>query len=390
MYLLAAQDYAEHRLDESVDLLHHALEIDPLYREALNQLCYSENARGHLQEALQAINRYITIAPNEANPYDTRADLLASNGEVEGAIESYRKALEKKPDFAASRVKLGAMYIYATDYASARAEFDTLLAAGSKADPATAKLSLTYISIHQGRFAEALAELDEYIKEGRDSIGANGYDEDKASYHFTRAQIYSELGEHARAIAELKEAAVIAGRTTSASKFSYLCIAARELAVMGDIKAADSMVGAITREIDTMSSPPVTYKTYVRGLVALGEDKPREAVKLLEKVIRNSSAESYFGWRFNLASAYVQAGMANKAIVDLEALMQNLTYGRLSEGIFNVRMHYLLGLAYEQVGRYDDAAGQYDRFLTIWKDSDHDSDEMKDARARLAKLRERS
>lgn len=390
MYLLGVQEYADYKFDESVRLLHRALEVDPLYKEALNQLCYAENARGDFEQALEAIDRYISIAPNEANPYDTRADLLASNGQLDAAIASYQKALEKKPDFTASRIKLGAMYVFNREYEPARREFDTLLAPGSKADRSTALLSLAYIPIHQGKFNDALAQLDTAIRAGRDTIGPHGFDQDRASYHYVKAQIYSELGQHQEAIGELREAAVVIRRAAPSSQFSYLCIAAREYAEMGELEAADSSMESITRGIDSMDSAPVTYKAYGRGLVALGAGKPEEAVKLLEKAIRNSSAEAYFGWRFNLATAYLEAGMAEKAINDLEELTKNYTYGRLSEGVFNVRMHYLLGRAYEQVGRYDDAEAQYGMFLSIWKDSDHESDEMKNARARLAQLRERS
>ena len=80
------------------------------HKNAYNLLAYSYDNIDNLEKSIWAIDKYIEIAPDEPNPYDTRGDLYARNGQVELAIASYRKALAIKPDFI-SGSKLAALFV---------------------------------------------------------------------------------------------------------------------------------------------------------------------------------------------------------------------------------------------------------------------------------------
>lgn len=51
------------------------------------------------------------------------------------------------------------------------------------------------------------------------------------------------------------------------------------------------------------------------------------------------------------------------------------------------KAHYWLGVAYEQQGEKSRAIDEYGKFLETWKDADFKSDEIRDAKARLVKLK---
>ena len=53
----------------------------------------------------------------------------------------------------------------------------------------------------------------------------------------------------------------------------------------------------------------------------------------------------------------------------------------------SVKAHYWLGLAFQQQGKNIKAITEYKTFLSIWKDADFNSPEIKDAKARITKLR---
>jgi hypothetical protein len=55
-----------------------------------------------------------------------------------------------------------------------------------------------------------------------------------------------------------------------------------------------------------------------------------------------------------------------------------------------VKVHYFLGLAYEQSGWTKKAVEHYEEFLDIWKDADPGITEIEDARQRLARLKGRA
>jgi TolB-like protein/Tfp pilus assembly protein PilF len=104
---------------EAINELEAAIEIDSLYKDAYNYLAYNYSYLGDLEKAIWAINKYISVAPDEANPYDTRGDIYREHGKISKAIESYEKALEIKPDFLFSLYKLGELYIMNKRYIDA-------------------------------------------------------------------------------------------------------------------------------------------------------------------------------------------------------------------------------------------------------------------------------
>ena len=88
-----------------------------------------------------------------------------------------------------------------------------------------------------------------------------------------------------------------------------------------------------------------------------------------------------------LARAYLEAGDYGHAVPLLERLTtqhpERLTASMTEDG---VKLHYYLGIAYEESRWYDRAAEQYETFLDTWKDADPGLRAVEDARQRLAKL----
>lgn len=74
------------------------------------------------------------------------------------------------------------------------------------------------------------------------------------------------------------------------------------------------------------------------------------------------------------------------AISILEKILNRYDGNRLSNASQSVLGHYLLGTAYQQAGRNDDAIVQFETFLELWKDADPVLKEIPDARKRLEQL----
>ena len=53
---------------------------------------------------------------------------------------------------------------------------------------------------------------------------------------------------------------------------------------------------------------------------------------------------------------------------------------------WRIKMHYYLGLAYEQSRWYDKARREYEQFLDRWKDTDQGIPDVDDAKARVERL----
>jgi tetratricopeptide (TPR) repeat protein len=77
----------------------HASSINPEFATAFNSLGYAHRSNDNLEGAKEAFARYVELIPDEANPYDSYAELLMEMGRYEEAIRNYRKALEINPNF---------------------------------------------------------------------------------------------------------------------------------------------------------------------------------------------------------------------------------------------------------------------------------------------------
>ena len=148
---LSVLEYYNREYEKCASLLNTAIQIDPLFKKALNLLAYVYDALGDVDGAIEAIDRYIPLAPNEANPYDTRGDIYAHHNRLIDAIDSYKKALDKKSDFNASRTKLGHMYLFQGEYTKGLEQYRYLEENGFPSLKVSARIYQVYPLILQGQ-----------------------------------------------------------------------------------------------------------------------------------------------------------------------------------------------------------------------------------------------
>jgi len=84
---------------EAVKHFGHATSINPNFASAFNSLGYAHRSNDDLDGAKAAFARYVELIPDEANPYDSYAELLMEMGEYDESIENYRKATAIDPHF---------------------------------------------------------------------------------------------------------------------------------------------------------------------------------------------------------------------------------------------------------------------------------------------------
>lgn len=81
------------------DLANRILSADPNWVQAYNLLGYDALARGDFSEAERMFTTYRYIAPDQANPHDSLAELYMLRGRYEEARAELEAALEVRPDF---------------------------------------------------------------------------------------------------------------------------------------------------------------------------------------------------------------------------------------------------------------------------------------------------
>jgi len=387
-YWLGFSSYNIREFEEAARYFKRALEIDPLYKFVYNMLVYVYNDLGDFEQAIWAINKYISLAPDEANPYDTRADLYAYNGKIDQAIESYQQALEVKPDFYIALRKLGHMYLFSRDYASAEKYYKQLSSSAVKDWRSTGRTLLALIPLYQGRFDDALQVLEDGIAADR----MEQFDgEEHANKHFLKACIYEEKNKldlaltAAKTCCEIRQRAFPDDPVYSRNFYVYL------LAKNGKLAKAEEIAQALKKDIE--NTDPALMYTYWLALGAIEQAKGNTegAAAYLEKAADVTGPEffvvRYFHVRYFLAQVYLESGRLGAAVTELEMALNRYDDVRAYIALATVKAHYLLGRAYEESGWVDKAIEQYGEFLEIWKSADPGIEEIEDAKERLARLK---
>jgi tetratricopeptide (TPR) repeat protein/TolB-like protein/predicted Ser/Thr protein kinase len=371
--------------DQAIGELTRAIEIDPLFKPAYNLLAYAYDGAGDFEKSIWAIDKYISMPPEEANPYDTRGDLYAWNGKLDQAIESYRTALRIKPDFYTSLVKLGDMYVYKREYARAESCFKELSCCPDKATRSGGRSLLGLIPAYQGRLDEALRILD-------DGLAADRMESYQGSLHagkyFIRTGIYLTKKDFDHAVKETQafmEAWRKANPDDPVYNRHFYCYV---LTLAGRITEAQEVAEAIRRDISGKSETYMSSYWVPLATIELARGDPDAALTYLDKAFASdNNAALFYPYRIDLAEAYLKAGKLGEAATTLESAISRYDEEKLRFAPRCVEDHYLLGMAYEESGWTTKAIEQYEEFLEIWKDADPGILEIDDARQRLARLR---
>ncbi|MFZ1947607.1 MAG: tetratricopeptide repeat protein, partial [bacterium] len=374
--------------EQGIRELTRAIEIDPLFKPAYNILAYAYDEVGDFEKSIWAIDKYIAIPPEEANPYDTRGDLYAWNGKLDQALESYRKALQIKPDFYMSLFKLGDMYLYKRDYAKAESCFKELASCPDKGTRSGGRRWLGTVPAYQGKFEEALRVLDDGLAADRMEGFERGYHVGK---YFVKAEIYLMKQEFDLALKEGSTGVEVSKKTESLQPIYNRDFYCYLLARAGRIAEARDLAEAIRHDIRGKSEIYMSSYWIPLAAIEMAKKNPDAALAYLEKAAAaDKNVPSSYGYRYFCARAYLDAGKLGEAVAMFEKMLSSYAEDRVSESPLCVVDHYLLGTAYEKSGWTTKAIEQYREFLEIWKDADPGIPEVEDARARLAALTERT
>jgi tetratricopeptide (TPR) repeat protein len=367
--------------EKAIPLFTKSIEIDPLYKLPYNMLAYAYDDIGNFEKSIWAINQYISLAPDEANPYDSRGEIYAFNGKIEQAIESFREAEKRKPGFSLS--DLGHMYLFKRQYATAESCYKALASSSEKDTRSRGRTYLALIPLYQGRVAEALRVLDA-------GITADRMEEAKAwqlEKHFRKATIYREKQNLDLALKETQKAMEISREVYPQTPASHWEYHVRLLTENSEIAEAEESADAFRKDTEEKDPSLMYLYRYALGFIEWSKDDTTAALSEFERL---ADATPDFWAHFTLAEAYLESGRLGEAVTEFERVLSRYDSNRALCAFRAVKAHYLLGLAYQKSGWDKKAIEQYEEFLEIWKDADPGIPEVEDAKERLKKLRVQS
>ena len=348
--------------DHAISVLKGGLQLDPRNDALLNFLGYSEAFSGNLAAALQANDQYMTVRPNDPNPWDTRGDILYELNHDDEAVAAYRKVVELKPDFVGyvDYIKLAVVYADQKKFAladSALQEYTQRAAGAGK----------FYVAIFQAQFQETRGDLE----------GARASFE-RAVRDLARAG-QNEGAEDA--LKSLASASLLAGQGT-APDLAF----ARQQKLAGRENGPIAFLQEVQGETAESERSLQLYAAARPELGPSGIEKIRNYGALYAALLRKdpqgviaatgrlpNSIDSAF--RYPRAWAYLQTKDYSRAEQDLRAALSNEkdlsnpNGMRTRSPLLAALAHFYLGQVCEATGKRDQAVNEYQEFLSHFDNS---------------------
>ena len=366
------------------------LSQDSLDKNLWNSLAYLYAGLNRREQAFDAVDRYLKLAPGEPNPYDSKGELYFVFGELDSFLYWYQKALSFRTDFQ-SVEKMGFNAVLRQDYAGAEKYFRQFGSTPDKSQKAWAEIDLNLIPLHRGQLKSARNQLlgklaSDQTQKLQDHINADYGALTLLAYE---AGDYSAMLEYAiKLSAEAKK--------DPSSRFYE-----RDILALAYLKSGNTrMAYKIRDELKKVVAGTLpTWRAgfdYLEGLLAFEEGKydlaSGQFQKALQPLIHIRAPQ------FHYALSLLKTGHLAESIEEFERVswwapistgMISLNFLPLSGywPIASVKAHYWLGVAYEQKKDLAAAKKEYEKFLEIWKAADFNSPEIADAKQRLAQLK---
>jgi tetratricopeptide (TPR) repeat protein len=340
---------------------------------------------GEFDNAIWAITQYINLAPDEPNPYDSRAEMYAKDGKLDQAIESYQKALAIDSEFYASRAGLGHMYLFKRNYEEARKAYQVLVDEDSPMWRTQGREYLAYVPRAQGKWGEATRILLEGIAADEQETGNYKYLGPLSKLYpvaiANSAATWEEGLEYIQSGIDLFRRFDPASSNVAGWEATELFWRLRGGHITED--EANSLFAALWKKFENQYPQQLPALEWIGGNIAIEQGGYHDAIESFDESV--SSTKPWF-WYYPLLECYLEVGRIDAAVELAERLLRWYDSMRASS-ILGVKIHYLAGKVYQAAGQTDEAIEQFETFLTIWKDADPIFPEIDDAKHRLAFLK---
>jgi tetratricopeptide (TPR) repeat protein len=123
LYLVGNWLLVQGSSEPSRRMLDRAAALDKNYAPVFNSLGYLNAYLQDFPKALEAMQRYAVLLPNEPNPQDSYAEIQRLAGNYEAALDHYFAALKIDPTFVSSQLGIGDTYALMGNQGRARTEY---------------------------------------------------------------------------------------------------------------------------------------------------------------------------------------------------------------------------------------------------------------------------
>jgi tetratricopeptide (TPR) repeat protein/TolB-like protein len=392
-FIIQAEQWLNHDFQGAVRTMEKALENDPADGNAYNQLGYSYGYLNDYPAAISAIKKYIAVHPDVSNSYDSAWELSMCAGQFDEALRYADEAMRTHPAWTYFDYCAGWALIHKGQGEAARERFRRRAQNTPARQPDSAvDIGLSYL--REGRHGDAQAEflhaLDLYQKSGE---------------KFGEIQCRLELGEalliqdkFTEALAQFNQAEKMSGEVY---KFDFNPIPLTRRLYAGRVfvserqfdkaaATAEEIKGIVKRH--NMAPDYLVFYDLLEAEIALAQNKPEDALGILDRASFHAWWSSPFYWRTR-AAAEEALGRFEPAVESFRKFLGHVIIAR-QDICDPVRYFYELSMADYNLGRIAGKTGNpaaakdhYRKFLEGMTAADPGLPEVADAQKRLTALK---
>lgn len=296
-----------HNYQLALDHFYIATRLDEYYAAPNNEIGYRLMRLGNFDKAELAFKRYIALAPDCPNAYDSYANFLMKLKRYDESIQQYTKAYDLNPDKIITIARIGQNYAFRGEYEEARAYYQKYYDMADKTGQKAIALNLSAGSyIAEGKIRKAMDEMQKYIKLGEET----GSNIDIILGTANEGFINLEMGNLKKGLSEYKRAEELLNtldipestrRRYIFSSMGWLC---KAYAANKDFEKADYYLERAGQIVDKTNNPLFMseYKLF-KGYIDMGKGNYQTAVDDLLDCNQDDPYNIY-----TLAKAYSLAG----------------------------------------------------------------------------------
>jgi tetratricopeptide (TPR) repeat protein len=358
-------------VQKAVDVYRVWLATYPNDYTALVNSALLNKQQGDRAEAIRKLELATQVAPDQPLAWTNLGQTYFEIGDYDNAKRVLNNAL-KLQDSTGSRIGLYQIAIYTGDIKLAEEQVAAVRGRRDEVDMVTVRM---FGAAYRGRFTEAAELAIEY----QNRMAALSRSPQAGQNLMALAISEALAGMHEQARTRVSNA-YDAGLLNESSLDERLVVAA----ITRDVDAARELLPLTLAENKkaTGTGPRAAEaERAIRALAALAENRPKEAIELLEPVTFDAShVEQVNVWSI----AKMQAG-------DLAAAAKGLAFMNSSESRSTLSTtapfaYATLARVQMQLGQKGEARKNYERFFEVWKDADPEIPLLKQAREEYLKL----
>jgi serine/threonine protein kinase/Tfp pilus assembly protein PilF len=385
--------------DEAIAMLNKALELDPNYGYALNQLAYEHSYKNEYDKALEYFRRYASVSPGDANPFDSMGETYFRMGRLDEAIQKFEEALEVKPDFG-SDWKISYIYAVKQDYDEAMRWLDRFIdMAATDSLRAQGHLWKGYYYYLQGKLERSLQEVDQAEELAREADNWRMVDVAFRSriwscYDWEKNDRFLEYAEARRDYRTENSYGTLEENTVIHTFYLGMLDVKRGQIEAAKVKLEEVRSLLSEMEEEERKANEVTDFVLSRS-ISLAQGLTEEAMEAHEKVedriltFRNFYSFIYTNLPYRIdfpAQVLLAEGKLDDAISEYEEVTAIDPAAVAFRPLVHPFGHLRLAKLYEQKGLIEKAREQYELALSYWQDADPGLAPVIDARDSLSRL----